>query len=223
MALPIAAWYIGGAVLAAVGVGVTAEVIHKRNLAKALAAGTSAGAAAAGGTSPAVTPPAAASPAAQAAAASPAAQAGLASAGIDPAILQAAAAKAGVSVNDVIATQIAANPGSDVGDVAAFVAQQLAAQANDPNVQIGINPDLNPTTTQLARVSTNDPPPSGDLIVRSGPSLNSPQIGAAEKGGLVTVLDSTSVSADFTKISWPGGDRLPAATGFAHTSALQLI
>lgn len=230
MPLPVAVWYIGGGVLALLGVGATAEIIHKRNVAKALSAGTSAGAAAAAaggagaanGAAPA-SAPTAVTPAAQAAAVSPAAQAGLANSGVSPAQLDAAAASVGANVSDVIAAQIAANPGSDPGDVAAFVAQQLVAQAAaaaaDPNIQIGINP----TTVQQAMVSTNDPAPQGDLIIRSGPSLNSPQVGGAEKGGLVTVLDSGAVNADFTKVSWPGGNRLPAADGFAHTSALQLI
>jgi hypothetical protein len=218
MAIPALAWWIGGGVLGLVGVGVTAEVIHKRNVAKALAANqkTTAGIAAA------ATP--AASPAAQQAAASAPAQAGLAAgaaaAGATPQQVQAAAAALGGNFQDILAAQIAANPGVDPATVAAATAKSVLDSAASLQTT---GTAVNPATVQQARVQTNDPAPLGDLIIRSGPSLSSPQIGGAEKGGLVTVLDSGQVQGDFTHVDWAGGSRLPAAQGFAHTSALQLI
>lgn len=73
---------------------------------------------------------------------------------------------------------------------------------------------------QLAIVTTNDPVPAGDLIIRSVP--NGTQIGGAEKNGTVTILDSTS-DPTFAKIRWNGGPRLPAATGFARKAFLKLL
>lgn len=72
-----------------------------------------------------------------------------------------------------------------------------------------------------AVVTTNDPPPSGDLIVRSSASASAPQIGGAEKNGTVTVLDTSD--AVFAKISWAGGDRWPPVTGFARKAFLKLL
>ncbi len=74
---------------------------------------------------------------------------------------------------------------------------------------------------QRAIVTTNDPAPSGDLIIRSAPFQSAAQIGGAEKNGTVTVLDSSD--AIFAKIQWGGGNRLPAATGFAKKAFLKLV
>lgn len=74
---------------------------------------------------------------------------------------------------------------------------------------------------QRAIVTTNDPAPSGDLIIRSSPSASAPQIGGAEKNGTVTVLDSSDPT--FARIQWDGGSRLPAATGFSRKAFLKLI
>lgn len=74
----------------------------------------------------------------------------------------------------------------------------------------------------LAIVDTQDPAPAGDLAIRSGASDEAPIIGGAEKGGTVIVLDGNA-SADFAKVQWDGGPRRPAATGFAHKSALSLV
>ena len=74
---------------------------------------------------------------------------------------------------------------------------------------------------QRAIVTTKDPAPSGDLIIRSAPSGTATQIGGAEKDGTVIVLDSSD--ATFAKIRWDGGDRLPPATGFARKAFLKLI
>ncbi len=74
---------------------------------------------------------------------------------------------------------------------------------------------------QKAIVTTNDPAPSGDLIIRSAPSATAGQIGGAEKNGTVTVLDSSD--ATFAKIQWSGGPRWPACTGFARKAYLKLV
>lgn len=74
---------------------------------------------------------------------------------------------------------------------------------------------------QKAIVSTNDPAPAGDLIIRSSPSGSAQQIGGAEKNGTVIIVDSSD--ATFAKIQWGGGSRLPAATGFARKAFLKLI
>lgn len=86
-----------------------------------------------------------------------------------------------------------------------------------------VPPIIKPTAPVLtgpkAIVTTNDPPPSGDLIVRSGPSMSSPQIGGAEKNGIVTVLDDSDDV--FAKIQWSGGTRWPAVTGFSKKQFLR--
>ena len=71
---------------------------------------------------------------------------------------------------------------------------------------------------QRAKVTTNDAPPGGDLIMRTGPADSAPQVpgGGAEKDGIVTVVNGNA-SADgvWSEIIWPGGSRRPAARGFA--------
>ena len=71
---------------------------------------------------------------------------------------------------------------------------------------------------QRAKVTTNDAPPGGDLIMRTGPSDSAAQVpgGGAEKDGIVVVINGNA-SADgvWSEISWPGGTRRPAARGFA--------
>jgi len=156
-------------------------------------------------------------PAAQAAEAQvpPAAQAAAAiAAGVSPEILAAAAAAAGTTLASVIAAAQDANP--DDPNAAANAAAGLAASFN-PELQAATNPD---NGGQLAIVSTQDPAPSGDLIIRDAP--DGTQIGGAEKGGTVVVLDPLDDSA-WAHIAWPGGSRLGPATGFAHKSALRLL
>ncbi len=77
-----------------------------------------------------------------------------------------------------------------------------------------------------AKVTTNDPPPSGDLIMRDEPSDSAAQVpgGGAEKDGIVQVLDmNASPDGVWAMIIWPGGDRRPAAQGFAKKKFLQVI
>lgn len=76
---------------------------------------------------------------------------------------------------------------------------------------------------QRARVTTNDPAPSGDLIIRSAPSQSASQIGGAEKDAIVLILDARTQDATFAKISWAGGPRRPPAEGFAKKAFLTLL
>lgn len=72
---------------------------------------------------------------------------------------------------------------------------------------------------RTAVVTTNDPPPSGDLIIRSSPSGTAQQIGGAEKNGTVTILDASDPT--WAKVSWSGGSRWPAVTGYARKAYLR--
>jgi hypothetical protein len=76
----------------------------------------------------------------------------------------------------------------------------------------------------LAVITTTNAPPLGDLIVRSSPSASAEQIGGAEKGGMVTVVNSNA-SGDgvFAEIIWPGGVRWPAVHGFAKNAFLRPV
>ncbi len=149
---------------------------------------------------------------------------------ITPAQVAAAAQQSGVSVPEFTAAAkaVGATPqdlvaaGQNAGSAAAdMIAAAIAAGNNDPNAAgPSAGPGPAPSLVQTAIVTTNDPPPSGDLIIRSAPSANAAQIGGAEKGGLVTILDPGD--STFSKIQWDGGSRLPAATGFARKAFLVL-
>ncbi len=89
-------------------------------------------------------------------------------------------------------------------------------------------PQVNPTpqARQRARVTTNDPPPNGDLIMRTGPSDSALQVpgGGAEKDGIVTVINlNASPDGIWAEIDWPGGSRRPAAVGFAKKRFLTVL
>lgn len=73
--------------------------------------------------------------------------------------------------------------------------------------------------SKFARVATNDPPPDGDLKIRSGPGTSYDQIGGAEKDGIVTILD-LSDDGNWARIAWGGGVRRAPATGWAATRFL---
>jgi hypothetical protein len=59
----------------------------------------------------------------------------------------------------------------------------------------------------------------GDLKVLASPVANATQLGGAEKGGTVTVLN-WDASPEYAQIAWAGGSRWPAATGFAKKQYL---
>lgn len=76
-------------------------------------------------------------------------------------------------------------------------------------------------TPQWAVVTTNDPPPTGDLKVFSSTS-DANQIGGAEKNGTVAVLVWNADGANkYARIAWSGGSRWPAVTGYAHQAYLK--
>jgi hypothetical protein len=138
-----------------------------------------------------------------------------------PAQVASAASAAGFTVDQVAAAAAAAGttPAAVVGNALAAGSSVADAilQAQNAGLQAQINPGQQ---VQLAQVTTNDPAPSGDLIIRDQP--NGTQIGGAEKDGMVTVINP-NVDGTFAQISWPGGSRLPAATGFARKAFLKLI
>jgi hypothetical protein len=224
--IPALALWIGGGVLGTLGLLKVRQVVIADKAAKAAgaAAGTAAGTVTA-------TP-------AQVAAVTPAQVAAAAAAnGQTVAQLSAAAQAAGTTPQQLLA---------DAGAAGQAVAQQLIdqqngvapaaaaqAQAIDPTLaaaqaRLAATPD--PTAAgsgalqaqtnpgQQARVTTNDPAPSGDLVIRAAPDASSQQIGGAEKDGIVFILEDAGNG--FSQISWPGGSRLPAAQGFAHTQFL---
>lgn len=96
-------------------------------------------------------------------------------------------------------------------------AQQAAVQQiQEIVVQAGGTPGV-----RQARVTTNDAPPAGDLIVRSAPSATAPQIGGADKGAIVNVLRDLP-GTEFAEIETAGG-RWKAVKGFARKKFLVFI
>lgn len=75
-----------------------------------------------------------------------------------------------------------------------------------------------PPTGKKAIVTTKDPSPAGDLIVRDRP--NGSQIGGADKDGTVTILQDVDVT--WAKVSWAGG-RWPAVEGFSRKAFLRVV
>jgi hypothetical protein len=76
-------------------------------------------------------------------------------------------------------------------------------------------------SAQYARVTTSDPAPSGDLIVRAGPSSSQSQVGGVEKDGIVTILD-VSDDGGWYLIDWQGGMRRAAVQGWASARFLTI-
>lgn len=212
MVFPVVPVAIAGGAVVVTGIGLRLRAVAKQKEAAAAAAALPAG------STPAAIP--AAVPAAVAA--QPQAT---------PAAVAAAAASAGLTVDQVTQAAAAAGttPAAVVGAAQAAgssVADALIAAAQaDPNLQAQINPAAvtsipQGATVQLGQVTTNDPIPSGDLVIRDQP--NGTQIGGAEKNGMVTVVNP-DVDGDFAQISWAGGSRLPAADGFAHKKFIRLL
>jgi hypothetical protein len=75
---------------------------------------------------------------------------------------------------------------------------------------------------KFARVTTNDPSPSGDLIIRTAPNPSAPQIdgGGADKNGTVTII--RDVDSIWSEVFWRGGDR-PLGQGFAKRQFLTIL
>jgi hypothetical protein len=112
------------------------------------------------------------------------------------------------SGTSIVDTQIAADK------LALLQAQTLALLQKDGPYGDNLPPP-DPTT---ASVTTHDKPPRGDLTVHSSP--HGPVIGAADKDGIVTVLEwNGDGKHEWAKISWAGG-RHPAVTGYANRKYL---
>lgn len=84
--------------------------------------------------------------------------------------------------------------------------------------------DLPQIPVSYARVSTNDPAPSGDLYIVPKPgAAGIPGVGA-EKNGIVEVLEwNATPDGVWSKIAWGGGSRLKAVTGYAKRKYLMPI
>ncbi len=135
-----------------------------------------------------------------------------------PAQVAAAATQAGVTVPQL--QQAAANAGTTPAAVIQ-AATQAGVAAGDAAAALVASATVAPAAVvQMAQVTTNDPAPSGDLVIRDQP--NGTQIGGAEKDGLVVVINP-NVDGDFAQISWAGGSRLGPAQGFAHKAFLRLL
>ncbi len=76
-----------------------------------------------------------------------------------------------------------------------------------------------PIALPRAMVTTKDPSPSGDLIIRSAPNATAPQKGGAPKNGIVTVVNMNAAPG-FAEIAWSGGPTYPGVRGFARSQFL---
>ncbi len=111
----------------------------------------------------------------------------------------------------------------------AFQPQAPAAPKPDPFANFNPNPAPTPAPSPQqpaaalpvrARITTNDPAPSGDVYLRTSPTAAGiPGVGA-EKNGIVTVLSNEGL---WCRVSWPGGTRLGPATGYVKTQYLTFI
>lgn len=105
----------------------------------------------------------------------------------------------------------------------AITDEQLNAALEAFNAQKAAKAPLSVSSSavvgQQAVVTTNDPAPNGDLIIRDRPGGT--QIGGAEKNGRVAIIQQ--VDDTWAEVQWPGGSRRPAARGFARKAFLKLV
>jgi len=98
-------------------------------------------------------------------------------------------------------------------DAGAAVANQILTQA----------PAAPPAALpSFAVVTTSDPAPSGDLMIRPAPNAaGTPGVGA-EKNGIVTVIKKDVLGDGvWSQVVWGGGSRLPPASGFVKSAFLR--
>ena len=74
-----------------------------------------------------------------------------------------------------------------------------------------------------ATVTTNDPPPAGDLKIHSAPSSSAPQIGGADKGAIVEVVTEAGLPSGWAKVGTFGSARNPQVVGYAALAYLTPI
>ncbi len=141
-----------------------------------------------------------------------------------PQQVQAAAASAGMTVDQLNAALAGSGttPAVFVGSAIAAggnVADQVLAAAQNPAAAVAA---LQTPASAHGVVTTNDPPPAGDLAIRSSPSNSAGIIGAADKDGTVIILNPDAAGDGlFAEIQWDGGNN-PAVRGFAHKAFLTL-
>ncbi len=113
-------------------------------------------------------------------------------------------------------------------------AQKIVAEANRLGISVhellarqqGLLPSTVVDAPQVVGkrgiVTTSDPSPRGDLIIRTAPNDAASLIpgGGADKGGTVTVI--RDVDATWAEIDWAGGVR-PAGRGFAKKRFIKLV
>lgn len=93
-------------------------------------------------------------------------------------------------------------------------------QTLDPTSSEGMG-GLGMFVGDYGRVTTNDPAPAGDLRVRNGPGTEYQQIGGAEKGAVVEVLDGNAgADGSWAEIIFDGGQRWPAVQGYVKNTYL---
>lgn len=126
-------------------------------------------------------------------------------------------------------SQLAKNPDGSAHTLGtAFVdtSTQAALAAADLANRLGLaafEVELLKTGSKLARVTTKDPAPSGDLAIRVAPNQSAALVpgGGAEKDGTVTLI--RDVDGVFSEVFWRGGNRRPLAQGFAHRAFLTIL
>lgn len=126
-------------------------------------------------------------------------------------------------------SHLAINPdGSDHSVGTAFVSATTQDNQNDIARinRLGISAFefelLRSGVGKFARVTTRDPSPDGDLIIRTSPNQGAPQItgGGADKDGTVTII--RDVDSIWSEIFWRGGNR-PLGQGFAKRQFLVVL
>ena len=113
-------------------------------------------------------------------------------------------------------------PGArDLGDVDApgFLQGAVAAAS----AALASNGAAPPTALpSFAVVTTSDPAPTGDLMIRPAPNAPGQQGVGAEKNGVVTVLKKDALGDGvWSEIIWGGGPRLGPARGFVKSAFLR--
>lgn len=108
---------------------------------------------------------------------------------------------------------------SDASDVRAAIARLKSAPSPSPSPAPTPAAPAAPVDPTVARVTTHDPPPQGDLIVWATPARTT-KAGGAEKDGTVQVLEWHAGDGTWAKIAWSGGSRWPAVVGYVAKAYL---
>lgn len=149
---------------------------------------------------------------------------------LPPSLAQAAAASLGPVIGQMVAPFLSpdgtAAAGANAAAAGAQIAQQSqkgqaerSAQAQVPETQAAATQAPSVPDPPYAVVTTHDQPPSGDLTIHDAPG--SPTvIGAADKSGLLKILQwNADGNGKWAQVQW-GGGRHPAATGYSNRKYL---